>query len=317
VSAPGPRVVIGLTAFNGARHLAEALESFLAQTFTDFALLVADDGSADETPAIAARYVQQDARVALLRSDERLGMIRNWQRAYDEARARHSQAEYFAWASDHDVWHPSWLESLVGVLDAEPDVVLAYPLDVGVADDGARIRDSWSFDTFGCTDLHERADRVIRGMSAGNMIYGLVRAQLPERCGVFRPVLLPDKLFLFELALLGQFKQVPRLLWYRRYPADVTPSLARQRAALFGGEAPWYTHLRWWAPHSWFLLRSLLRRESGPDGLGRIAALRLVASYYLLNFRIERAKQLVLVRRRLRSWREAIPTRRLTRPRDR
>ena len=77
-----------------------------------------------------------------------------------------------------------------------------------------------------------------------------------------------------------------------------------QRATLFAGEPPRYTYLRWWAPHTWFLLRSLVRRESGPRGLRRADALRLAASYYVLNFRIERGKQLERVRRRLGSWRE-------------
>ncbi len=43
------------------------------------------------------------------------------------AHERHPEAEYFAWTSDHDLWHPCWLERLVETLDAHADVVLGYP----------------------------------------------------------------------------------------------------------------------------------------------------------------------------------------------
>jgi GT2 family glycosyltransferase len=49
--------------YNGARYLAAALDSVLSQTFSSFELLVMDDGSTDETPAILARYAARDSRI--------------------------------------------------------------------------------------------------------------------------------------------------------------------------------------------------------------------------------------------------------------
>ena len=107
------RVVIGAILFNHADELREALESVLAQTYEDFALLLVDDQSTDETPAIAGEYAALDARVTYIRNAERLGMIGNSVRAFDLARERHPDAEYFAWSSDHDLWHPRWLQQMV------------------------------------------------------------------------------------------------------------------------------------------------------------------------------------------------------------
>lgn len=49
--------------YNGERFLAEAIESVLAQSFSDFELLIVDDGSADSSPDIVADYAKDDSRV--------------------------------------------------------------------------------------------------------------------------------------------------------------------------------------------------------------------------------------------------------------
>jgi glycosyltransferase involved in cell wall biosynthesis len=60
VIRPRPRVVLGMTLYNRAPHLREALDSLLGQTYTDFALLLLDDASSDETEAIAREYEATD-----------------------------------------------------------------------------------------------------------------------------------------------------------------------------------------------------------------------------------------------------------------
>ena len=57
------RVVIGLPVFNGARHLARALESLLVQSFDEFILVVVDNCSTDATPEIVQRYAALDSRI--------------------------------------------------------------------------------------------------------------------------------------------------------------------------------------------------------------------------------------------------------------
>lgn len=52
--------------YNAARFLHEALDSVLAQTFTDWELILVDDGSTDASPKIAKEYAERDARIRLL-----------------------------------------------------------------------------------------------------------------------------------------------------------------------------------------------------------------------------------------------------------
>jgi glycosyltransferase involved in cell wall biosynthesis len=62
-----PLVSVVMAVRNGARHLGEALASVLAQDMPDFELLVIDDGSSDDTPAILAAHAQADRRVRTVR----------------------------------------------------------------------------------------------------------------------------------------------------------------------------------------------------------------------------------------------------------
>ena len=70
-----PRVIIGSPLFNHAKDFREAIESILGQTFTDFALVLVDDCSNDETPHIAKEYVALDSRVSYQVNAQRLGLV--------------------------------------------------------------------------------------------------------------------------------------------------------------------------------------------------------------------------------------------------
>jgi glycosyltransferase involved in cell wall biosynthesis len=254
-----PSAVFGLTVYNGEDHLAEALESLLVQTRCDFTVVVVDDCSTDRTEEISLRYAKLDPRVVYERNDRQLGLVRNWRRAFDLAGERFPGAPYFAWASDHDVWHPRWLEMLAAELDAHSEAVLAYPFGVRIDDFGAEYPTrERRFDTAGLAGRAERVRRAGREMTAaGEMIYGLARRAALERCGAFPLVVLPDRLHLARLAVEGEFRQVQRRLWYRRYRAGVVMSNARQRRAAFPDGAPLWVYLPWWLTHTFLFARSL------------------------------------------------------------
>ena len=246
-----PPVGIGVTLHNRCEYLEEALDSLLAQSYEQFRLVLVDDGSTDGTEAMARGYERRDRRVRYVRFDQRRGMVAAWRTAFERAVA--DGAKYFAWGSDHDRWHPEWLERLVAVLDAHEAVVLAYPRTQRI-DAAGRLLDKPArrFETFGMTDLTERWSLLSRSdaVAAGDMVYGLMRASAARDAGVFRAVLCPDRLLMAELTLRGQIRQVPEVLWYRRQFA--TASVDRQRATLFGPGTkppspftpPWYMHAR-------------------------------------------------------------------------
>jgi len=309
-----PRVVIGVPLYNNAGHLPEAIESLLMQTCRDFALVLVDDMSTDGTSRIARRYQARDERISYVRNQRRLGMVCNWRRAFEAARERHPEMEYFAWASDHDVWHPRWLGKLVEVLDEDSGVVMAYPLSTGINDEGEVVKESWEFDTQGVSNMRKRAALVSEEMAAGDMVYSLFRADALERCGVYRLVLLPDRLLMNLLALHGRFKQVPEALWFRRFSASVRPSYARQRASFFPDGAPFYSFLPWPVQHGAAATWSLVVKGNGPEGTSRADAMSLAAFEFRLaqSYQFRRA-----FRRRRKGVRQYLQNRTLpalTRP---
>jgi glycosyltransferase involved in cell wall biosynthesis len=274
-----PRVIIGSPLFNHAKDFREAIESILGQTFTDFALVLVDDCSTDETAAIAREYVDLDRRVSYQLNEQRMGLVDNARRSFDLARARYPDAEYFAWASDHDLWHPRWLQELVDALDRHPDVVLAYPLNRRIGPAGEVLaRRPWAFDTFGITDSWKRLRLSIRQMSAGNMVYGLYRVDLLARAGVYRRVLVPDRLLMTELAVYGQFKQVPQVLWFRRWYGRIF-SLDRQRKSFFPGGRPLYMYAPWWMSHGVSLFWTFGVEQRGLPAVTRTAGAVLGLKY--------------------------------------
>jgi glycosyltransferase involved in cell wall biosynthesis len=68
-----PKVQIGVPVYNGEAYLAQEIESLLAQTFTDFEIIISDNGSTDASPLIAQEYAERDPRVKVFRYDENRG----------------------------------------------------------------------------------------------------------------------------------------------------------------------------------------------------------------------------------------------------
>jgi glycosyltransferase involved in cell wall biosynthesis len=283
----GPRAVIGAPLFNHAEHLTAAVESLLAQTFAGFALVLIDDGSTDGTVAVAEELAAGDARVRLVRNERRLGMLANTRRAFELPRALYPDAEFWALGSDHDVWHPRWLETLVGLLDADPGAVLAYPLTRRIDEHGvpyANGKPPWRFDSRDIADPRLRMRAAFRGMAAGDMIYGLFRMDALAAVGTYRPVLVPDRLLLSELALRGTFAQAETVLWERRFRG--LAELERQRRAFFLDAAPRYTYLPWWLQHAGVFAWSYGVEGKGAElGLDRAAGARLAVDYLDVSLR--------------------------------
>ena len=112
-------------------------------------------------------------------------------------------------------------------------------------------------------------------MMAGDMVYGLLRPDALERCGVFRPVLLPDRLLLAELAVEGEFRQVPELLWRRRMSG--VSDAASQRRSFFPDGAPAHARLPWWLQHAGAMAWALGVHGSGRPAVSRPSGIGLAA----------------------------------------
>ncbi|MGH7488544.1 MAG: glycosyltransferase family 2 protein, partial [bacterium] len=83
-----PTISVCIPTYNGAAYLARCLDSVLAQTFSDFEVVIVDDRSTDESVAIARGYAERDSRVQVFRNDVNLGLVGNWNRCVELSRGQ-------------------------------------------------------------------------------------------------------------------------------------------------------------------------------------------------------------------------------------
>ncbi|MDQ4075779.1 MAG: glycosyltransferase family 2 protein [Chloroflexota bacterium] len=119
-SATGPRVSILMPTFDHARFIRRAIDSLLAQTLSEWELIVVDDGSTDETPIIVKPFLV-DKRIHYHRLDSNQGLGRALNYALE-----HARAPLIAYLPSDDVYHAEHLASLVEELSNNTDAVLAY-----------------------------------------------------------------------------------------------------------------------------------------------------------------------------------------------
>ncbi len=113
-----PSVSVLMPVHNGEAHVLTAVESILAQSFTDFEFIIVDDGSTDATSTLLAEIA--DARVRVITNARNLGVTRALNVGLKATRGR-----YIARIDADDVAHPERLARQVAYMDAHPDVVLA------------------------------------------------------------------------------------------------------------------------------------------------------------------------------------------------
>jgi len=226
-----PRVSIGLPVFNGENYLEEALDSILAQTYSDFELIISDNASTDRTEEICRAYAARDERIRYFRNETNLGAAKNYNRVFEL-----SSGEYFRWAAHDDLCAPEHLERCVEILDREPDVVLCYPKTSIIDEHGEFVRNYFDDFNFRSLKPHERFRDFFHATGLCNPVFGLIRASILERTSLIGSYADSDRVLLGELVLFGQFYEVPEYLFFRReHPQTsvrVNPDLV-ERAAWF------------------------------------------------------------------------------------
>jgi glycosyltransferase involved in cell wall biosynthesis len=122
MTAPPPLVSVLMPAYNTAAYLAEAIESIQAQTLTHWELIIADDGSTDDTLAIARHYASQDPRIVVLHHPHNSGSFARMRNAAFAA----ANGDYIACLDSDDTYKPNALQALCQQLEAHPHAKMVY-----------------------------------------------------------------------------------------------------------------------------------------------------------------------------------------------
>jgi glycosyltransferase EpsE len=138
--------------YNCAATLPEAIDSILKETYTDWELILCDDGSGDDTYAVADAYRQQyPDQIILLKNEKNMGLNYTLNHCLE-----HATGTYIARMDGDDISLPNRFEKEIGVLKAEPDLDVVSCAMVYFDEHG-------DFGTGGALCEYPRKDMLVHG----------------------------------------------------------------------------------------------------------------------------------------------------------
>ncbi|MBR4582176.1 MAG: glycosyltransferase family 2 protein [Bacteroidales bacterium] len=165
-----PQITIGMPVFNDALFIEKSIKSILSQTFTDFILIISDDGSMDGSQQICEKYVELDNRVKYIRQPQNLGISRNMQYLLSLA-----ETPYFMWAGDDDLMVDTFVEKLYNALENNKEAVSAFSTCALIDEDDNTVKEI-DID-YGEPDRNKRLRRFIRN-DTDYFGYGMFRTDV-------------------------------------------------------------------------------------------------------------------------------------------
>lgn len=206
----GPRLSIGLPVYNGQNFLSQSLDALLAQTYTDFELIISDNHSTDDTEGICRDYAARDGRIRYLRQSHNIGAAPNHGFLVNEARG-----ELFKWASHDDLYAPKLLARCIETLDEYRDVVLCHA-DMAYIDTQGKIIENYDYNLATNSPHAPERFRSLLYVDGGDDFYGVIRTDVLRRLPPEDSYHNSGRKLVAELSLHGPFYQVPELLYFRR-----------------------------------------------------------------------------------------------------
>jgi len=224
-----PLVSAVIPVYNGAKSINRTLESVRAQTHCNLEILVVDDGSVDDTPAIVRSHCIADRRVGLLhQANGGVARARN-------TGLRHARGEFVAFIDADDLWHPTRVAKHVIVMRAGGDkVAVVYSPCRWIDEHDNVIGSSCAYGCSGSVLL-----RLIYSNFVGNGSALLLRRSAALEAGGFDPGLrdngiegCEDYLLQLKLAQRYEFGLMPEyLVGYRVYSPRMSSDGARMQAS--------------------------------------------------------------------------------------
>ncbi len=205
-----------------------AIDSVLAQSWTDWRLTLIDDGSTDGTADILAEAARRDARIGLKRNRCNVGAVGAFQRGL-----WHGDADYVMLKSADDLIAPEFIERLMGILRAHPECAVAHAGGLSFSGGGHVdfvYPESHRLHAVGPDPLR-RAAHVMRHYTSSPSFWGIYRRGAVDRLAPIacRPGW--DHVVLAELSLYGEIRHDPGVMYWRRGTGRPVRTLARAATA--------------------------------------------------------------------------------------
>ena len=108
------KVDILLATYNGEKYLKEQIDSILGQTYSDFRLLISDDGSTDDTRKILEEYKNKDSRIQVFFQESNLGVVKNF-----EFLLKKVESKYYMFSDQDDIWKTEKIEKSLNKIQSD------------------------------------------------------------------------------------------------------------------------------------------------------------------------------------------------------
>jgi len=197
VSAPSSRVTVLVPTYNRAATLRRAIDSVLAQTHRDLKVLISDNASPDDTPAVGEAYERADPRVRYVRQPHNITPVPNFSWLLS-----HADTEFVLMVADDDWLAPDYVERCLAVMDADPTLAIVTGVNYYDADD-ARHHLARNLDlTESSSSL--RVLRYLRGRWSSTAFYGLLRTSAVRPALPISNVMGADWIFIAAVVFAGR-----------------------------------------------------------------------------------------------------------------
>ena len=217
-----PKLTIGMPVYNGELFIKRAIESILAQTFTDFELIISDNASTDSTQEICQNFSKKDNRIRIFKQEKNIGVHRNFYFLLSQAKG-----EYFAWTAVDDYLDKDFMEKNLKVLESHDSIVSSIGKIVPYGTESLKI-DSKLIDTSNYPkfvknyvkrgrhkkmidagpvsgDINTKIRNLLKITKSLGRWYGVHRTEQLKQCIVKKPFINVEVAVFLNLLRLGDF----------------------------------------------------------------------------------------------------------------
>ena len=236
-----PKVSVGVPVYNGERYLHDCLKCLLEQSFEDFEIVISDNASTDDTESICRHYAAIDSRIHYHRQDTNRGANWNFNQVFHL-----SQGEYFKWAAVDDLCDKHYLQKATECLDDHPSCICCHSLTVHIGEFGRRFdanprsqtedvhsllrsNSRLAYESADASRPAKRFSAVLLGTTWCSDAFGLIRRKYLSETALEGPYYGAEKVLMAELALRGQFIEIPEVLFYQRVHPDASGEMQCDR----------------------------------------------------------------------------------------
>ncbi len=226
-----PNVIVCLPCYHAEKFIERTLTSLKQQNYSNFKVLISDDGSTDNTASIIKSFISDDDRFFFIQQKQNLGWVDNVDFLLEKAA---SEGKYTFIMPHDDTIEKDYIRKLVAALEENPSAVLAFS-DMNLH---FHFKENSEISRYtlqeGVTNRLDRIKIFLKRRQLWSTPYrGMIRTEvvkniLPSQKNLFgRKDYAADWFYLIRLAMYGEFLRVPEVLYHKYYHESNTSSTFR------------------------------------------------------------------------------------------